>query len=313
MKIDRLLGITIYLLNHGRTPAGVLAQHFEVSVRTIVRDIDTLCLAGIPVSSICGFEGGYEILDTFEMQHQIAEEKDYSYVISALQGLISAYDSKEMESTLEKIRALVPNLKQDIVLDFSVAHENRDTNSVLKLLNQMIQKKKKICFQYTNGNDETKEIEAEPVAIIYKWYNWYFIGFYKKAEEYRMYKVIRMNHITETEKENEQIHNREAVCHYLETKTDNRKMLTVSMYCNKMLKSKCLEYLPVTITKEYKNGDFECIMKVPENEFFWYGAILSFGKNARVISPEELINRIKKDCKELLQSYHELANIDRIK
>ncbi|MBE6072348.1 MAG: HTH domain-containing protein [Clostridium butyricum] len=70
MKIDRLLGITIYLLNHKRTPASTLSEHFEVSIRTIMRDIDTLCLAGIPVISIAGVNGGFEIMDSFKILRQ---------------------------------------------------------------------------------------------------------------------------------------------------------------------------------------------------------------------------------------------------
>ena len=61
MKLERLYAITVYLLNHGRTSASELAKHFEVSLRTIQRDMDSLCLAGIPVISIAGAAGGYEI------------------------------------------------------------------------------------------------------------------------------------------------------------------------------------------------------------------------------------------------------------
>ncbi|MFA9378744.1 MAG: helix-turn-helix transcriptional regulator [Lachnotalea sp.] len=104
MKIDRLLGITIYLLNHGRTSAYFLAEHFKVSTRTIMRDIDTLCLAGIPVGSTYGVDGGYEIMDTFKMQRPIAGAIDYNYVICALQGLASAYANKDIEATLEKLQ-----------------------------------------------------------------------------------------------------------------------------------------------------------------------------------------------------------------
>ncbi|KAB1438376.1 helix-turn-helix transcriptional regulator [Candidatus Galacturonibacter soehngenii] len=63
MKIDRLLRITIYLLNHGKTSSAVLADYFEVSQRTIMRDMDALCLAGIPVCSTTGVDGGYEIME----------------------------------------------------------------------------------------------------------------------------------------------------------------------------------------------------------------------------------------------------------
>ena len=105
MKTDRLLGITIYLLNHGRTSAQALARRFEVSSRTIARDIDALGLAGIPVVSVQGADGGYEILETFRMERQIAGQIDYAYIVAALQGLSTAYSSTELDALLEKMRA----------------------------------------------------------------------------------------------------------------------------------------------------------------------------------------------------------------
>ena len=72
MKIERLYAITIYLLNHGRTSANKLAKHFEVSARTIQRDIDSLCIAGIPITAIYGSTGGYEISGQFKMDADFA-------------------------------------------------------------------------------------------------------------------------------------------------------------------------------------------------------------------------------------------------
>ena len=106
MKLDRLLGITIYLLNHEKTSASTLAKRFEVSVRTIQRDIEALCMAGIPVAASMGADGGYEILDTFCMERQTAEQMDYQHIVAALQGLLSAYEEETAEDTLEKMKAL---------------------------------------------------------------------------------------------------------------------------------------------------------------------------------------------------------------
>lgn len=303
MKIDRLLGITIYLLNHGRTSASFLAQRFEVSTRTIIRDIDTLCLAGIPVVSNCGAEGGYEILETFEMQRQIAGETDYNYVLCALQALASAYASKDIEATLEKMQSLSPNVDNTILMDLSVAHENRDTNEMLFILNQSIQKKHVINFTYTNSSDEIKEIAVEPVSTIYKWYNWYLIGYNSKHQDYRMYKVIRMDNLRISEKENTRNHNLKEVNVILQNAEDERKKITILLRCKKKLKSKCREYFNAAVIEEYENGDFECKIVVPENEQFWYGVILSFAENAKVIEPAELVNRIKDSCKDILQMY----------
>ena len=90
MKTERLYAITMYLLNHGRTSASELAKHFEVSVRTIQRDVDSLCLAGIPVVSVAGASGGYEISDRFKLDKQVTTLDDQSYILTALKGLVSA-------------------------------------------------------------------------------------------------------------------------------------------------------------------------------------------------------------------------------
>jgi predicted DNA-binding transcriptional regulator YafY len=308
MKIDRLLGITIYLLNHGRTKTSVLAEHFEVSTRTIMRDMDTLCMAGIPVSSNFGTDGGFEIMETFEMQRQVAGEMDYSFVVSALESLASAYHDKELEATLEKMESLSSSPKSPMILDLSVVHENRDTNELLYLLNQWIQKKVRVSFAYTNAKDEKSQVEAEPVCTIYQWYHWYLIGFSLKHEEYRMYKVTRMDHLMTTGEANERVHDINEVKEYIKSKEDYRKRVKVRLLCQDRLRSRCREYLGASITKEYETGEFECEIFAPENETFWYGLLLSFGGAVRVLEPKSLIERIQRDCVDILNHYKRIED-----
>ena len=123
MKIERLYAITIYLLNHGRTSASELAKYFEVSLRTIQRDMDSLCLAGIPVISIAGATGGYEISDTFRMNKDFATQDDYSCILTALKGLVSATDDPKAKHALEKIAHVSEADEKGIILDFSVLRE----------------------------------------------------------------------------------------------------------------------------------------------------------------------------------------------
>lgn len=303
MKIDRLLAITIYLLNHGRTSARKLAQHFEVSTRTITRDMDTLCLAGIPVASTCGVEGGYEIMDGFEMDRQTASQRDYSYIVTALEGLASAYSNKDIEAALEKMNGFVKDRENTVFMDLGVVHENRDTNEMLFLLNRAIQMKHKIEFVYTNSEDETKLITAEPAGVIYKWYNWYLIGYHPGHQDYCMFKIVRMDELRITEKENEKVHSPKEIRLKLDTQEDLRQTMEIVLFCKVKLKSRCREYLNGRIIKEYENGDFEYQFTVPEGEQFWYGVLLSFGKDARVLSPEKLIDRIIENCSSLLEMY----------
>lgn len=303
MKIDRLLAITIYLLNHGRTSGAKLAQRFEVSARTIARDMDALCLAGIPVASYYGTDGGYEIMDTFQMQRQAAGGGDYHYIVAALEGLASAYKDKELEATLEKMRSLTGGGERGISLDLGAAHENRDTNEMLFLLNRAVQMKRRIVFTYTNSADEVKELEVEPAGVLYKWYNWYLIGYNPSRQDYAMFKVVRMDELRITDRPNEKEHAMAEIRDMLEARSREQEMMEILLYCKKRLKSKCREYLNGRIVEEYENGDFTYQITVPPQEQFWYGVLLSFGKDARVLSPEKLIQRIVELCGGLMELY----------
>lgn len=307
MKIDRLLGITIYLLNHKRTSAQSLAERFEVSARTIMRDINTLCLAGIPVAAIYGPEGGYEIIDTFKMERQIMGQTDYSYIVTALEGLASAYSSKELNAILEKFQSLSSG-KPDIILDLGAAHENRDVNELLYILNQAVHKRHTVKFTYTNAENESKEFEVEPVATMYKWYNWYLLCYYPKYDDYCIFKLVRMDKLEITGRENKRIHNPDEAKRKWEKSEDKRKMLNIKLYCKTSIKSKCMEYLNGNIIEEYENSDFIYQITVPENEQFWYAAILSFGDDIKVIEPREVISKIKETCEKILYQYSSMTH-----
>lgn len=101
MKIERLLLIIIYLLNHKRVSAKILSNQFDVSVRTIQRDIDTLTLAGFPIISFVGIDGGYEIDEQYKMHIQLADDQDYEIILLALKGFNSAFENKKIEKAFK--------------------------------------------------------------------------------------------------------------------------------------------------------------------------------------------------------------------
>lgn len=306
MKIDRLLGITIYLLNHKKVNAQVLADHFEVSVRTILRDIDSLCIAGIPVISIYGVDGGYEILDTFKMERQIAGSTDYAYIVAALKGLATAYHSKEINSTLQKIQTITKEASTNIVLDFGVLGEKENLGRKLSQLEQALQTRHIVSFTYTNADNVTKVYEVEPIATMYKWYNWYLLSYYPKYKDYRAFKLNRIEHIVITDRNNCTLHNVDYAKEQWEKQADSRTYLTIKLYCSYEIRIRCMEYLNGAVEREEENGDFIYTLSVPENEQFWYGVLLSFGNKIRVLEPQELRDRLCKTCQDILQEYKDV-------
>ncbi|MDF2937639.1 MAG: hypothetical protein K0Q90_3012, partial [Paenibacillaceae bacterium] len=103
MKIGRMLGMLVYLLNRDTVSARELAERFEVSVRTVQRDMEALGMAGIPVASTLGAAGGYSIMDTYKLSRQLFSTEEYVQLITALRGLSSAFESREAGAALEKM------------------------------------------------------------------------------------------------------------------------------------------------------------------------------------------------------------------
>lgn len=301
MKIDRLMGIVVYLLNHGRTSAQKLAKTFEVSSRTILRDLESLELAGIPIQSFYGANGGYQIMESFVLEKQAATRREYDWIVTALKGTASAYASKSLEQALAKIQSFSHTEHTAVSIDLSAAREDSRINEQLTLLEDAIEKQRVVQFSYANSHDEVKELLVEPVRLQYKWYNWYLIGYHEKYQDYCMFKLVRMDNLRVTDITIKNAHK------LSDWKQNNRHetILHIRLHGKAVIKPKCREYLNGRVTQEFENGDFEFCFSVPEHETFWYGVILSFGNKAKIIEPQELRERILKTCIEIQTEYEQ--------
>lgn len=301
MKIERLYAITVYLLNHGRTSASELAKYFEVSLRTIQRDIDSLCLAGIPIISAAGAAGGYEISDRFKIDQEFATSDDYSYILTALQGLISATDNQKAKHTLEKIVHVSNPNDNGIILDFSVLREGDQIT--LQMLQTAVIEKRTVAFKYTNNNNETRIHSVEPIAVIYRWYAWYLLAYSKTKNDYRTYKLVRMSNLEITDQPFVKKHETADIILKNTDKTDSRQYIDVLIKCKEVSKSRVIEYLNGTIIEEFLNGDTLMKLTVVENEHFWIGTLLSLSDNVEVIAPEEVRKRLLESAEKIISLY----------
>lgn len=304
MKVERLYGITVYLLNHGRTSATELAKHFEVSVRTIQRDIDSLCLVGIPIIALTGIQGGYEIAEGFKLDTQMATSEEYGYILTALKGLSTAIHHPKVDQALEKIESLHEGEENGVVLDFTVLNE--EVNESLPILQQAILNKQVVQFEYTNSKDECRSHEVEPIAVIYRWYAWYLLAYSKVKEDYRIYKVVRMNDPKLLEKS---ILTKHPPIGQILKEIDEKSSYTtipVTIYCKAKVKVRAKEYLKGTVLEEYENGDILLHFHAVKGEHFWFGTLLSLGDEVRVIEPSSVREEIIRAAQKILDLYHKL-------
>lgn len=304
MKVERLYAVTVYLLNHGKTSANELAKHFEVSQRTIQRDIDSLCMAGIPVIATAGAMGGYEISETYRLNHGFATSNDCSYILTALQGLVSATGDKKAMHLLEKIAHASETGGTGMILDFSVLQEGEQ--SALELLRTAVSERRTVEFTYTNNNKETRTHSVEPVAVLYRWYAWYLLAYSKVRQDYRTYKLVRMSNLHMTEVPFTKEHaSADAILSMID-RTDSRRYTEILIRCREPVRARVIEYLKGNVAEEFPNGDALIKATVVENEQFWIGTLLSLGDQAQVIAPEHIRRQILDSAEKIVSLYRKL-------
>lgn len=304
MKIDRLYAITVYLLNHGKTSASELSKKFEVSVRTVQRDVDALCKAGIPIAAETGTSGGYFLTDTFRMDEHTATQQDYSFILTALKGLSSAMNNPKIDATLEKLSSLTKDKNEDIILDFSVLREGND--KLLQIFQSAIRTRHPVKFTYTNTDNVTRIHTVEPIAVVYRWYAWYLLAYSTIKEDYRTYKLIRISNTEIVNTSFTKEHGSAETILRENASINPQTYMKVTVRCKPEARAKAVEYLNGEITYEYDNGACNMVLNVIENEHLWFGTLLSLGDGIEIVEPKHIRERVLAAAQKIVSLYVEL-------
>lgn len=196
MKIDRLIGILSVLLQEEKVTAPELAEKFEVSRRTINRDIENLCKAGIPISTSQGVGGGISIMDGYRMDRTILTSKDMQMILAGLRSLDSVSGSHYYGQLMEKIKtgsSEYVNGSESILIDLSSWYKD-SLPPKIEMIQSAIEERRILRFHYYAPNGDSIR-EIEPYFLIFKWSSWYVYGFCLLREDFRMFKLNRMDKI----------------------------------------------------------------------------------------------------------------------
>ena len=300
MKNDRLYAMTLYLLNHGRTTGRALAERFEVSVRTVRRDVDALCRAGIPVVTLNGAGGGYELDRDFCMDRRLTTPQERAYMRTALRGLATAGLAVDADAALEKLPA-AHGAETNVVLDFSVLGE-RDGER-LRQLQRAIAERRAVRFGYTNAEGMKRVHTVEPIAVVYRWYAWYLLAWSRVREDYRTYKLARMDDVEATGELLTQTHPPAEEILRERDGADGEQCMEIEVRCAPEARIRAIEYLNGTPLQTYENGDVRMRLRVLESEQLWFGTLLSMGGRVEVLSPEHVRRRMLEAAKEIVGMY----------
>jgi predicted DNA-binding transcriptional regulator YafY len=204
MRIDRLLAITVILLNRDRITARELAAKFEVSVRTIYRDLETIDQAGIPIMSFSGNRGGYGIMDTFRIDRQYLTFEDIVSLVSTLRGVNDTLENRELDLVLEKILNLVPagrvgefkRISEQILIDLVPLGYTHRQKIRIKTVHRAIYEQRILEFEYWDYQGEKTRRNVEPMTLIFKGYAWYLFAFCHLRSDFRLFRLSRIQSLS---------------------------------------------------------------------------------------------------------------------
>lgn len=194
MKIDRMIGILSILLQKEKVTAPYLAEKFEVSRRTINRDIEALCMAGIPLVTEPGVNGGISIIEGYKIDRTLLTTSDMQAILAGLRSLDSVSGTNRYVQLMEKLSAGASNLlagDTHILIDLASWQSKSSLSPKMELLHDAILTGHKISFTYFSPSQETKRT-IEPYNLIYHWAGWYLWGWCESRNDFRLFKLARM-------------------------------------------------------------------------------------------------------------------------
>ncbi len=192
MQISRLFEIVYILMNKKNTTAKELCEHFEVSQRTIYRDIETLCQAGIPIYTTKGKGGGISLMEHFVLNKSLLSEQEQNEILSALSGF-KATTNIDSDRVINKLCALFGNKSMDwIEVDFSNWGNNELDKSKFNQLKEAILSHNVLTFYYYNSNGQGSHRSIEPYKLMFRGQAWYLYGYCRDKKDSRYFKVSRI-------------------------------------------------------------------------------------------------------------------------
>ena len=309
MKIDRLLSIIIYLMNHELSSASVLAERFGVSVRTIVRDIETIDAAGIPIVSVQGPHGGYGIMDTYTLDNRIVSVEDLYYIVTSLKSISDTLVDENIDDTIEKMEGLIPRQDADLLternsrlsIDFSMLGGDPRQKQSFRTVKKAVDTQQLLRFTYTSNRLEVTERIVEPMTVAFRWRSWYLYAWCTRREDYRLFRISK---IRDAEIIPKRFRRRDLTFEEFEKREQKIPSVHLVLGFDRCMRPLVEDYFLKDQLTEGPGGSLIVETDMPEDGWM-YGFILSYGEYVTVIEPAHVRKEIERIARSIALKYDE--------
>ena len=307
MKIDRLLSIVIYLLNRELVSARALAERFDVSLRTIQRDMEALDLAGIPIVSIQGPRGGYGIMDGYTLDKQLVSRDDLFHIVTSLKGLATTFG--DMDGTLEKVEAMLPDgpdpfggRSERLSMDFSMIGGDPSQHGAFSEVHRGVESGRLLEFSYVNNRLIPSKRVVEPMTIVFRWRSWYLYAFCLERQDYRLFRISRIREASVLTKA---FSRREKSFEDFIAQNDpygDKDAVELVLRYKAVMRPLVEDHFALTETEEEEDGRLLVRITMPDEEWL-AGYVLSWGSYVEVLEPQRIREKVAAMAQEVVEVY----------
>ncbi|EJU07148.1 helix-turn-helix transcriptional regulator [Fusobacterium hwasookii] len=297
MKDNRLFRILYYILEKEKVTANELADKFEVSIRTIYRDIDSISSVGVPIFTTQGKGGGIKIDNEFILNKSLFDTNEKEQIIAALQGLEKTNEAYKSE-LITKLSALFKIKNSNwIEIDFTSWGSNNTYQDLFNTLKIAIINKNIIFFSYISSKAEKINRRVKPIRLLFKEQDWYLYAFCLLRNDFRYFKLSRIKDLEvlainyEDNFENEVLKK--------ELKYEN--IVNIKLKFDKSVAFRVYDEFNEAIVEDEK-ANLYVEIKIPNN-YKLYNYIFSFGANVEILEPEEIRTQFKNMINKIAKKY----------
>jgi len=298
MKENRYFQMIYLLLEKGKMTAPELADYFEVSIRTIYRDIDILSSAGIPIYATQGKGGGIAIQDSYVLKKSLLSEQEQKQILMALQG-IRVLEDEQINMLLSKLSSVFQRQQGNwLEIDFSTWTKSGAGKHNFQLLQSAIWKSRIVSFSYYSGKGEQTKRIIEPHKLVFKTSDWYLYGYCTLRKDFRFFKLTRIRDLKLQDAE----FMRETPEHIFERSDEfEMKTVQVTLLFDAGMSHEVYEKFDEEVS-EQADGSLLVTTILPDNELL-YSYVLSCRERVEVLSPPYVRDNVRKRVRKMLEIY----------
>lgn len=300
-KVERLISIIMILLKKDVVSTKEFTQLFNVSKRTILRDMETLSLSNIPIYSVNGVHGGYGIMDEYKFDKRLLSSSDLENILTALGGLEQILISEEVAVTIKKIEAMVSPLspKGSIQLSFYDWEGRPEILQSLKKCQEAILARRLITFNYIDKNGMKTNRMVEPYQLHFSETSWYLKGFCLHRMRYRTFKLSRIDHLHMDEKT---FNPRDFSLEQEHEASYQPELVAVKALISPSIKDHFMERYGRKSIENYSSELFLATVHVPQNSI-GFQFLASFGTNLEIVEPKSYVEEFRNYLLKMVDKY----------